>query len=128
MELQFSGQELLQFHRVGSEAANALSEFFGSAGILVHFPAEGFFIEANFLAAALLGGFHDKLAREVALGFLQFFKQVRTDGEQVAAGQLGDFAGVPEARAHHLRGVVKFLVVVVDARDRLHTRIFCRSE
>ena len=68
--MQFPGEELLQFHRVGGEAANALGQFLGGAGVLVHFPAEGFFIEANFLAVALFGGFHDELSREVALGFL----------------------------------------------------------
>jgi hypothetical protein len=47
-----------------------------------------------------LGGFGVELARQVALGGFELGQQLRRDGEQVAAGQLGDLADVAEAGAH----------------------------
>jgi hypothetical protein len=45
------------------------------------------------------------------------------NGEQVAAGELGDLADVAEARAHDHGLVAEFLEVVVDGRHRLHAGI-----
>jgi len=43
---------------VGGEVANALSQFLGGAGILVYFSPKGFFVEIDFFAVTLLGGFY----------------------------------------------------------------------
>ena len=56
-------------------------------------------------------------------GRFELAQQLRRDGEQVAAGELGDFADVAEAGAHDDGLVAEFLEVVVDARDRLHAGI-----
>ena len=59
-----------------------------------------------------------------AAGFGELAEQFRADGQPVAASQRLDLANVAEARAHHHRLVAVRLVVVVDAADRLHARIF----
>ena len=64
-----------------------------------------------------------ELARQVALGGFELGEKLRRDGEQIAAGELGDFADVAEAGAHDDGLVAEFLEVVVDARDRLHAGI-----
>ncbi|MNF85268.1 hypothetical protein D3C84_676560 [compost metagenome] len=51
-------------------------------------------------------------------------EQFGADGQAVTAGQLFDLADIAETGAHDHGLVVIGLVVVVDARDRLHARIF----
>ena len=60
--------------------------------------------------------------RSAGVGF-ELGQQLGSDGQQIAAGQFLDLAGVAEARAHDLRLVAELLVVVVDRRDRLHAGI-----
>ena len=50
-------------------------------------------------------------------------QQLGGNGQQIAACQRRDLAYVAEARAHHLGGNAKALVMVVDLRDRLHARV-----
>ena len=124
MEFELFGEELFELYGVGGESTDAFGEFFGCAGVFVHFPAEGCLVQGDFFHVARVGGFLGELAREIAFGFLQFLEEIRANGEQIATGEFGDFAGVAEARAHDFGGVVEFFVVVVNGSDRLHARIF----
>ena len=54
----------------------------------------------------------------------QFFQQFRRDREQIATGQLDDFAGVAEAGPHDFGFVAELFVVAVNVRDRFHAGIF----
>jgi hypothetical protein len=56
---------------------------------------------------------------QVAFGRFELGEQLGSDGEQVAAGELGDLADVAEARAHDDGLVAELLVVVVDRGDGL---------
>ncbi len=60
-----------------------------------------------------------ELARERAFGGGELFEELGSDGEEVAAGEFFDLAGVAEARAHDDGLVAEFLVVVVDRGDGL---------
>src|SRR5439155_25071026 len=71
-------------------------------------------------------GFRAQPEGERARGLLHFFEQRRADGEQVATGQLENFADIAETGAHDLGWVAVFLVVIVNARDRQHTGVFGR--
>ncbi len=64
-----------------------------------------------------------QLALQLAFIRRQLLQQVRADGQAVTAGQLFNLAEVTEARAHHHSLVAIGLVVVVDARHRLHARV-----
>ena len=68
-----------------------------------------------------LGGI--ELARQGAFGGFELVEQLGRDGEQVAAGELGDLADVAEARAHDDGLVAEFLVVVVDGGDGLNAGV-----
>ena len=57
----------------------------------------------------------------------EFSEERRADREQVAAGQLGDFALVAEGCAHDFRVVAELFVVVVNLRDGDDAGIFRRS-
>lgn len=56
-------------------------------------------------------------------GVVQVLQQVGGDGQVVAAGQLGDLAGVAEGGAHDDGLVAVLLVVVEDGLDRLDTGV-----
>ena len=64
-----------------------------------------------------------ELALQVFLHGVELVEQVRRDGEQVASGQLDDFADVAEARAHDHGLVSEVLEVVVDLGHGLHAGI-----
>jgi hypothetical protein len=79
-------------------------------------PAVGLLVERDALERLRGGVLRRQLARHLAFGARELFQQLGGDGEQVAAGERQDLPRLPEARAHHLRGVAEFLVVAVDAR------------
>ena len=108
---------------VGREFPDAFGEFVGRHGVFVEHPTEGFFIHRDFFDVRFgsLGGvefFDDWLS-----GFLKFLEQLGRDGEEVAAGEFADLAGVAEAGAHHLCVVAEFFVVVENPIHRLHAGI-----
>ena len=72
------------------------------------------------------GALDRQLRRDLAGRLLQRLEQVGADRQQIAAGEIDDLLDLAEARAHHLRLVAEFLVVVVDARHRLDARIVGR--
>ena len=108
---------------VRGEFADALGELVGGHGVLVEEPAEDFFVHVDFQHIGLRGRGGVELAGDGGVGFLEFLEEFGGDGEEVAAGEFGDLAGVAETRAHDLRLVAEFFVVGVDAADGLDARV-----
>ena len=63
---------------------------------------------------------------DLARGVLQLLEEFRADCQQIATGWLHDLLDASKARPHDLGRVPVLLVVVIDARDRLNTRIIVR--
>src|SRR5437016_1038307 len=81
--------EFLQLEGVGGEKSDAFGQFIRGHRVFVEHPAERLFVERQFRFLAVgRRGFRTQLAGERARGLLQFFKQRRADGEQVATGEL----------------------------------------
>ena len=108
---------------IAVELPNPLRQLLRCHGIFVVHPAEGFLVQMQLLVLTRLCSYGIQLAIESALGVLQLVKQFWTDGKQIASGQPQDLVHVPETRAHDLRLISVFLIVVVDARDGGNSRI-----
>lgn len=117
-----------QLHGVGSEEADALGEFFGSHGIFVHHPAEGFFIDGDFFDGGGVGVLWAELTGEGFGVFLEFLEEIGADGEEVAAGEFADFPDVAEAGPHDFGSVAEFLVIVVDRANGEDAGVFGGGE
>ena len=82
--------------RVSVEGADAFGGLFRGHRIFVEQPAKLLFVQWQLLDLGFAGEFGAELARERRGGFLQFREQVRADGQQIAAGEFGDFASLKQ--------------------------------
>src|SRR5262249_13043782 len=71
--------ELLELAGVGIEVSDTLAQLLDGHRVFVVHPAEGFLIQADPRAVALLGGGHREPRRHLAGRLLELFKQVRAD-------------------------------------------------
>ena len=115
---------LFQLAGIDAEGADAFGQLLRRHRVFIHHETEGFFVERHVHDVGRWRRFGAQLALHGGIAVGQLLQQVGADGEQVAAGQFEDLRGVAEARAHHLGLVAELAVVVVDAPDRLHARVF----
>src|SRR6266481_5631955 len=108
---------------VAVKFADALGQFLGCHGVLVVHPTEGFFVQVQAFILACFRVNRIEATNQRAFRFFQLVEKVRTDGEQIAAGQADDLIHISETGAHYLSFVTEFLVVVVDAGDGRNARI-----
>jgi hypothetical protein len=116
------GQQVFELDQRGGEAFNAFLELVGGHAVGGVHGVKRCLVHSIFRCSGL-GRFGIELARQVGFGCFKLGKQLRGDGEQVAAGQLLDLADVAEAGAHDQGLVAEFLVVVVDLGDGLDAGI-----
>jgi hypothetical protein len=114
---------LLQAAGIAVEFPNPFSQLLRRYGVLVVHPAEGLFVQVDLLILARLCFCRTELALGSALGVFQLIEQLWANGKQIASGRPDNLICVSETRAHHLRLISIFLIVLVDAHDRRNSRI-----
>jgi hypothetical protein len=113
--------DALEGDGVGGELADALAQLLDGHLVLVEVEAElGLVVDVRLLLEVKAGGAGGvELLGDGLLGVEEVLEQVGGDGEVVAAGELGDLAGVAEGGAHDDGLVAELLVVVEDGLDGL---------
>src|SRR4051794_1405696 len=122
--LDLAGDELLQLHDIGRELADTFAGFFVGHRVVIKQIPEFFLIQFQPLNVGGFRLFRVEFALHRTGRLRKIGEQLRTDGEQIAAGELEDLRSVSEAGAHYFRAVTELLVVGVDLLHRLHARIF----
>jgi hypothetical protein len=117
------GEELLEFFEGLRETFDAFLQLVVSHLVFGMHLVEGGLVDGDLFDGVVLRGAWVELADENAFGGLQLFQQLGRDGEQVAAAELDDLAGVAEAGAHDDRLVAELLVVVIDLGDGFDARV-----
>ena len=110
------GRDLLfELDDVFGEFADPFGELVGCHGVIAEEIAERFFVDDDSVDRGRGSGV--EFSRDGTGGGGELFEEFGSDGEQIAAGELEDFATVAEARSHDLGLVAELFVVVVDLRD-----------
>ena len=114
-------EHLLAGISVLGETSDTLVELVESHGVVEQGPSErSLVVDKGDLLHLVLGSRSSiELLGDLLAGVLELLKELGSNGEVVATGELGDFAHVSE-RSTHDNGVVAVLLVVVeDLLDRL---------
>src|SRR5262249_47219092 len=80
-------------------------------------PPKRLFVEVKLSRIGRFSLVHTEAARRRALGLFHLLQEIRTDGQEVAAGEMDDLVYLAKTRSHDLRLVIEFLEVIVNPRN-----------
>mmetsp|Transcript_16341 Transcript_16341/g.22907 ORF Transcript_16341/g.22907 Transcript_16341/m.22907 type:complete len:343 (+) Transcript_16341:131-1159(+) len=121
--LEFLADDIFEGSCCHAELADSFSKLFSCHGILVHHVSEFFLVERNLLEFLLCSIFSVQLLGNGLLALFHLLQVLGSDCQFIASCKLNDLALVTEGSTHYNSFVAKFLVIVVDLGNGLHTRI-----